>query len=71
MPVDGEPVDDGVGDDVTDAIDGGEFVTTRGPDRVDRAEIPGERAGRDRPDVADAECDEDAPQLFRLGEFQL
>ena len=42
-----------------------------GADRVDRAEPLGERPRRDRPDVADVERDEEAPELLRLRDLEV
>ena len=48
VPVHGEPVDQRVGDDPADAVDGGQFVSGCGADGVERAEVVGQGAGGDR-----------------------
>ena len=67
MPVDLEPVQHGIRDDPANAVDGGQLVARRRADRVERSEIVGQGARRNRADVADAQTDQKTPQLFRLG----
>ncbi len=66
VPVDLEPVEQRVGDDAAHAVDRGQLLAARGADGVERAEPARQRARRDRADVADAECHEDAPQVLGL-----
>jgi hypothetical protein len=71
VPVDAEPVDHGICDDAAYPVHLGQFIPGRRPDGVEGTEVPGKRARRHRADVADAECDQDAPQRLRLGKFNL
>src|SRR5690606_12848464 len=71
VPVDGEPLDDGLGDRGADAVDGAELLDGGGADGVHRAEVAGEGAGGGGTAVADRERDEHPPQRLRLRLLEL
>ena len=71
VPVDGEPVDDGVGDRRPDAVGGRQLLGRRRGDAVDRPELAGQRLGRGRSDVPDRQPDQHPPQRPVLGQVEV
>ena len=71
VPVLGEPVGEGVGDDPADSVDGRELVACRRADRIERTEVGGKRPRRHRADVADAQGDQEPPEVLRLRALEL
>ena len=62
VPLVGEPLGDRGRDRRADAVDAASSLDARAGDRVERAELAGERLRRRRPDVADRQPDEQPPQ---------
>ena len=62
MPVDGEPLLQRRGDGRADPVDGGQLLLGRRLDRLDRAEVAGQRLRGGRADVADGQRHQNPPQ---------
>ena len=71
VPVDVEPLDDGLGDGRADPLGGGQLLLGRAADRGHRPELLGQRPGRGRADVADREPDQHPPQRHLLGPVEV
>lgn len=67
MPVLGEPLLEGLRDDLTDAVGVGQLLLRGLLDAVDGAELTGQRLGRDRAHVPDGEAGEDPGERALLG----
>ena len=67
VPVDAEPLDDGLGDGRADALGRGELLLGGAADRRHRPELLGQRPRGGRADVADRQRDQHPPQRHLLG----